>query len=167
MSLPPPGKPAQRSGASARDKGRALQGNLDEQRLLAEQATELMRERGTEMGNGMVPVALGASLAARGRPEEAQPLIERAIGFLRRFKGEPTQVAAALLQHASVLRTLGERERSQAAIAEARSVLESCPDPGHRDRAAGRSREPAASALRLRRSGADVPGAQGAQAADQ
>jgi LuxR family transcriptional regulator, maltose regulon positive regulatory protein len=105
-------------------------GDLGEQRLLAEQATELVRERGTEMGNGMVPVALGASLAARGRPQEAQPLIERAIGFLQRFKGEPTQVAAALLLHASVLRTLGERERSQAAIAEARSVLASCPDPG-------------------------------------
>jgi LuxR family transcriptional regulator, maltose regulon positive regulatory protein len=105
-------------------------GDLGEQRLLAEQATELVRERGTEMGNGMVPVALGASLAARGRPQEAQPLIERAIGFLERFKGEPTQVAAALLLHASVLRTPGERERSQAAIAEARSVLASCPDPG-------------------------------------
>ena len=66
----------------------------------------------------------------RGRPEEAQPLIERSIGFLQRFKGEPTQVAAGLPLHASVLRTLGERERSQAAIAEARSVLASCPDPG-------------------------------------
>ena len=105
-------------------------GDLDEQRLLAERATELMRERGTEMANGMVPVAVGASLAARGRPQEAEPLIERGIGFLRRFKGEPTQVAAALLLHASVLRTLGERERSRAAIAETRSVLASCPDPG-------------------------------------
>jgi LuxR family transcriptional regulator, maltose regulon positive regulatory protein len=104
-------------------------GDLGEQRLLAERATELMRKRGTEMANGMVPSALGVSLAARGRPEEAQPLIERAIGFLRRFKGEPTQVAAALLLHASVLRTLGERERSLAAIAEARSVRASCPDP--------------------------------------
>ena len=105
-------------------------GDLGEQRLLAERATELVQERGTEMANGMVPLALGASLAVRGRPEEAQPLIERSIGFLQRFKGEPTQVAAGLLLHASVLRALGERERSQAAIAEARSVLASCPDPG-------------------------------------
>lgn len=29
-----------------------------------------------------------------------------------------------------VLRALGERERSQAAIAEARVIIESCPDPG-------------------------------------
>lgn len=105
-------------------------GDLEEQRLLAERATELMRVGGTEMANDMVPVALGASLAARGRPREAEPLIERGIGFLRRFKGEPTQAAAALLLHASALRALDEHERSQAAIAEAGSVLASCPDPG-------------------------------------
>ena len=36
----------------------------------------------------------------------------------------------ALLHQGSVLVALGERERSQAAITEARSLIESCPDPG-------------------------------------
>ena len=36
----------------------------------------------------------------------------------------------ALLHQGSVLHALGQRKRSQAAIAEARSILESCPDPG-------------------------------------
>ena len=36
----------------------------------------------------------------------------------------------ALLHHGSVLRALGEPERSQAAITEARSIIGSCPDPG-------------------------------------
>jgi LuxR family transcriptional regulator, maltose regulon positive regulatory protein len=36
----------------------------------------------------------------------------------------------ALLHHGSVLRALGERERAQVAITEARSIIGSCPDPG-------------------------------------
>jgi LuxR family transcriptional regulator, maltose regulon positive regulatory protein len=105
-------------------------GRLEEQRLLAERAMEVVRERGTEMANGAVPVALGVSLAARGNPEEAQPLIERGIAFMLPSRGEPTQVANALLHHASVLQTLGEGERSKAVIAEARSIIDSCSDPG-------------------------------------
>ena len=75
-------------------------------------------------------LALGVSLAARGRPEESLPLIERAIGVLLRSRGEPTGVAYALLCQAQVLRTLGDRERSDASLAEARVILDSCPDPG-------------------------------------
>ena len=105
-------------------------GRLEEQRLLAEQAMELVQERGTEMANGAVLVAAGVSLAARGRPEEAQPLIERGIAFMLRCWGEPTQVTNAMLHHAAVLGTLGAGERSKAVIAEARSIIGSCPDPG-------------------------------------
>jgi LuxR family maltose regulon positive regulatory protein len=36
----------------------------------------------------------------------------------------------ALLHQGPVLRALGERERAQAAITEARSLIGSCPDPG-------------------------------------
>ena len=36
----------------------------------------------------------------------------------------------ALLHQGSVLHALGERERSQAAVTEARSIIGSCPDPG-------------------------------------
>jgi ATP/maltotriose-dependent transcriptional regulator MalT len=106
------------------------QGRVHEQHLLAGQANDLMREHGTEELIGAVPLALGVSLAARGRPAEALPLIERAIGVLLRSRGEPTGVANALLCQAQVLRTLGEGERSDASIAEARAILESCPDPG-------------------------------------
>jgi len=104
--------------------------DLEEQRLLAEQAMELVQERGTEIANGAVLVAVGVSLAARGRPEEAQPLIERGIALMLRCWGEPTQVANAMLHHAAVLRTLGKCERSKAVITEAGSIIESCPDPG-------------------------------------
>ena len=105
-------------------------GRVHEQQLLAGQAADLMREHGTEELTGVVPVALGVSLAARGRPQEALPLIEHGIGVLLRARGEPTGVANALLHQAQVLRALGERERSDAALAEARVILGSCPDPG-------------------------------------
>jgi LuxR family maltose regulon positive regulatory protein len=104
-------------------------GRLEEQRLLAEGAAELVREHGTEKVSGVVPLALGVSLAARGRPEEAQRLIECGAAFLR-SRGQPAEVAMALLHQGSVLRAVGERERSQAAITEAGSIIGSCPDPG-------------------------------------
>ncbi len=97
--------------------------------MLAEGAAALVREHGTEKTAGVVPLALGVSLAARGRPEEAEPLIERGVVFLY-SGGQATEVAMALLHQGSVLRALGERERSQAAITEARAVIGSCPDPG-------------------------------------
>ena len=104
-------------------------GRPGEQQLLAEQAMGLLREHGTEMASGVVLVAAGASLAARGRPGEARPLIERGIAFMQSW-GEPTQVADALLHYATVLRALGEGERSRVVIAEARSIVGSCADPG-------------------------------------
>ena len=105
-------------------------GRLEEQRRLAEDAADLVREHGTEKASGVVPLALGVSLAARGRPEEAVPLIERGVAFLQGYRGQPAEVAMGLLHQGSVLRALGERERSQAAITEARAVIGSCPDPG-------------------------------------
>ena len=104
-------------------------GRPGEQRMLAEDAAELVREHGTEKASGVVPLALGVSLAARGRPEEAGRLIGCGAAFLR-SGGQPTEVAIALLHQGSVLRALGEREGSQAAITEARAVIGSCPDPG-------------------------------------
>ena len=105
------------------------QGRLDDQQLLAEQATELAREHGIDEVAGEVPLARGVSLAACGKPEEAQPLIERGAAFMR-SRGQPNEVAMALLHQGSVLLALGERERSLAVIAEARFILEACPDPG-------------------------------------
>ena len=105
------------------------QGRLDDQQLLAEQATELAREHGIDEVAGEVPLARGVSLAACGKLKEAQPLIERGAAFMR-SRGQPNKVAMALLHDGLVLRALGERERSLAVIAEARFILEACPDPG-------------------------------------
>ena len=104
-------------------------GRADEQRILAETAAEFGREHGTEEAVGTVPLAVGESLAARGRPKEALPLIEHGVALARIF-GQPIQVAHALLGQAPVLRAVGEHKAATAAIADARSVLEHCPDPG-------------------------------------
>ena len=104
-------------------------GRLEEQQMLAEGAAELVREHGTEKASGVVPLALGVSLALRGRPEEAQPLIGCGVSFLR-SRGQPAEVAMALLHHGSVLQAVREGERSRAAITEATSIIGSCPDPG-------------------------------------
>ena len=102
---------------------------LDEQRALAETAAEFVREHDTGKLIGAAPLALGVSLAARGRPAEALPLTERGVALSRTF-GQPIQLANALLSQVPVLRALGEHKRAADSIAEARSVLESCPDPG-------------------------------------
>ena len=103
---------------------------LDQQRVLAEMAVEFVRDHGIEkVVIGAAPLALGISFAARGKPGEALPLIERGVAFSRTF-GQPIQLANALLSQATVLRTLGEHQRAAEVIAEARSILESCPDPG-------------------------------------
>ena len=104
-------------------------GRPAEQQMLAGQAAELVRAHGTEKASGVVPLALGVSLAARGRPGDALPLIQCGAAFLR-SRGQPIQVAMALLHQGPVLRALGERERAQAAITEAASLIGSCPDPG-------------------------------------
>jgi LuxR family transcriptional regulator, maltose regulon positive regulatory protein len=106
------------------------QGRFEEQHLLAERAAKLVAEHGIEEASGVVPLALGVSLGTRGRSREALTLIERSVSLLLRSPGQPTEVVMALLHKASVLRSLGERERSLAAINEARSVIGSCPDPG-------------------------------------
>jgi LuxR family transcriptional regulator, maltose regulon positive regulatory protein len=105
------------------------QGRPYEQRLLAEQAVQLAREHSGEDVDGEVPLALGVSLVARGRPAEARPLFERAVAVLRSF-GQPIDLAMALLRQGALLRSLGEGASGEDAIAEARSILGSCPDPG-------------------------------------
>ena len=116
---------------------------------------------------GTVPLAIGASLAARGRPDEALPLIEHGVAMARSF-GQPLQVAHALLGQARVLRALGEHKAATAAVADASSVLEQCPDPGIlaeitvHPRAAGT--EPPRP---LRRPRTDAAGVRGAQAPAQ
>ena len=139
-------------------------GRLDEQRVLAETAAGFVREHGTGKVIGVAPLALGVSLAARGRPGEALPLIERGVALSRTF-GQPIQLANALLSQAPVLRALGEHQRAADAVAEARSILGSCPDPGIlAGRLAALGRPPQIRPVRSARSGADAAGAPGAQA---
>ena len=104
-------------------------GRVDEQRILAESAAEFGRAHGTEDAGGTVPLAVAQSLAAQGGGDEAVPMLEHGVASARIF-GQPLQLAHVLLGQASVLRAVGECEAATAALADARSVLEHCPDPG-------------------------------------
>src|SRR5262249_54837797 len=74
-------------------------------------------------------VALGASLAARGKLDEALTQLERGAAGLR-SRGHPIPLADALIRQAAVLQALDRPEVARAVIAEARAVVDSCPDPG-------------------------------------
>jgi len=104
-------------------------GRLDDQVRLAEEAAMRARERGVEEVDGEVHVALGMSLLARGRPDEALLLLERGVAVLRSW-GQPIDHANALICHASALRAVGERGAAASAAAEARAIVDSCADPG-------------------------------------
>ena len=105
------------------------EGDVERQERFAEQATQLARERGVEDIDGEVPLASGASLAARGKLVEAWPLLAESVAVLRSY-GQPIDLTHALIRHARVLGALGERDAAAAAIAEARAIVDSCPDPG-------------------------------------
>ena len=123
-------------------------GLLEEQRLLAERAVRLARERGIEEVDGEVFVAMGVSLARRGMLDEALSHLERGVAVLRRF-GQPIEFTAALIRLGWLLRARGERERAEAILAEARSAIDSCADPGVLvDRLAAVERSPKSRAQR-------------------
>ena len=142
-------------------------GRADEQRILAESAAQFGREHGTAEAGGTVTLAVGASLAARGRAEEAPPLIEHGVALARSF-GQPLQVAHALLGQARVLGVLGKHKGAAAAIADARSVLEQCSDPGILAKTLSTLERPAQIRPVLSEDGAlDAAGARGASAPGQ
>lgn len=105
------------------------QGRRDEQLLLSDQAVRLAQERGIAEVEGEVSIASGLSNAADGRLEEALPLLTRAVVDLR-SGGQPIELAYALICQASVLRALGDKTALAATIAEARTTVDSCSDPG-------------------------------------
>jgi LuxR family maltose regulon positive regulatory protein len=128
------GPPAQRwliaaSGLAYRSFIAGERGRLDEQRLLAEEASELARERGVDEIRGEVHVAVGAALAASGQAAEALPLFARGVAILR-ASGGAIQLANALIRQAAVLAAAAERDEAQAALAEARTTVDSCSDSG-------------------------------------
>lgn len=104
------------------------QGDIDRQSLFAQEALQIARERGIEE---VVEchTAVGASLAAQARFEEARALLERGAGVGRKF-GQPIDLTNVLLRLIPVLRALGDSESAASVIAEARALVDSCPDPG-------------------------------------
>jgi ATP/maltotriose-dependent transcriptional regulator MalT len=119
----------QASSLSYRSKIAGDSGGLDEQESFAKQATNVLSAEGIEEEAGTIHTAIGASLSARGMLEEGLAFFERGLVLARR-RGEPLDLADALLRQAILLRALGEDERAAASIAEARSVIDSCDDPG-------------------------------------
>ena len=100
---------------------------VDEQAELAEQALEVAREHGLEDVEGEVFIALGASRAAHGRPDEALAAFERAV-VITRAGGHPRGLADALIRQAAVLQSTARKEAT-AVIEEARATVDLCPDP--------------------------------------
>jgi LuxR family maltose regulon positive regulatory protein len=104
-------------------------GQLDEQQLVAKEGAEVAREHGLEDVRGEVHVAMGVSLEARGRLDEALPHLERGVAVLR-SRSQPLDLAMGLIRHAGVLQSMGQREHAAAAVSEARATVDSCRDPG-------------------------------------
>ena len=104
-------------------------GRFDDQQLLAEEAVHLEREHGVQEIEGSSSLAQGAALAAQQRFEEALPMLERSLGMLR-SKGHPLPLAIGLCHFIAVLQALARPEDAADAIGEARTILDSCPDPG-------------------------------------
>jgi LuxR family maltose regulon positive regulatory protein len=122
-------------------------GRLGDQAALAEAGTALARQQGVEEIDGEVPVALGASRLAQGVADEAVPLLERGVSVLRAW-GQPIDLANALIWLTTALRAIGDREAAAASIAEARAIVDSCPDPGIlRDRVEALEQAPPRGAL--------------------
>ena len=104
------------------------EGRIEAQAQLAQGSIALAREHGLEDIAAAPTLALGVSLAARGRLAEALPVLEHAIAIAR-FQAQPLLLIRALRYLAETLAVLRECDRSGAASAEARSVLAACVDP--------------------------------------
>ena len=104
-------------------------GDLERQRALAEQAVALARERDTYEVACEIQLAYAASPAACRTLAEAMPYVERGIAGYRAW-GERIDTAHGLYVAAVVLLRFGEHTRASDPIAEAESIVASCPDPG-------------------------------------
>ena len=80
-------------------------------------------------GAGIAHVALGAALARGSELEEAGKLLDRGVANLR-ARGQPLDIADALLVSAPVRRALEGPAPARAMLEEARRLLASCPNPG-------------------------------------
>ena len=119
-------------------------GLIDQQTRLEEQAAEIARQHGLGEINAEIHVAVGMSLVARGRVDEAWPELAAGVAGLRNF-GDPVYLVYALVQQATALKEFGERAGCAAAVAEARAMIETYPDLAiFSDRLDGLERTPAA-----------------------
>jgi LuxR family maltose regulon positive regulatory protein len=100
----------------------------DEQRWLAEDAADVAREHDLNEMLGEVHLALGVALEEQGDLAGALPCLERAVTVQR--AGQPLDLVLALIHHAHALQAAGRRDEAAAAIAEAATTIDSCPDPG-------------------------------------
>jgi LuxR family maltose regulon positive regulatory protein len=130
------------------------EGRLDEQMQLAEDALSTAAEHGLEEVLGDVLVAAALSLAAHARTDEALPLLQRGVGVTRSF-GHPHALVHGLIHQAAMLRVAGASENAGSAIAEARTIADSCSDLGFlEERLAALERSPRARPRRQERDSA-------------
>jgi len=106
----------------------ALQ-RTDEQGPFAARAVAILQEQNLEGVDNELPIALGAELESRGAFDEALATFESAVAA-QRGAGQPPLLALALIRQAGVLGALDRDAEAREVIAEARSVVDSCPDPG-------------------------------------
>ena len=104
-------------------------GEPAEQGRLAEEAHHLAAVHDVGRVKGEVDIAVGASLAANGRPDEALPVFARGISVLRKF-GSPLDLANGLIFQARFLRALGRNDAAASAIKEAEDAIGLCRDSG-------------------------------------
>jgi len=109
----------------------AERGDWDTAAQLARTAIELGRERGLDdhWANAMAYVARGKALEQRGKLDEANGEIRRAVELSRRGIAK-AEIGYALLAYAQVRHDLGQHDEARALVREARQAVESCPDPG-------------------------------------
>jgi ATP/maltotriose-dependent transcriptional regulator MalT len=106
-----------------------LQGRDADRRAIAEQAARIARDRGLEPIVGHVHLAMAASRLEDGQAEPARAAAGAGVAALRRW-GQPLALAHALLLHTQISRTLGDYARAAVSLAEARTLIERCTDPG-------------------------------------
>jgi LuxR family maltose regulon positive regulatory protein len=121
---------------------------------LANTAIELGHERGLDehWANAMAFVARGKALQERGKLDEAEREISRAVELACQGIAK-AEIGYALLAYAQVQHDLAHYDEARALVREAGQAVESCPDPGvlaemveraeRRLRVAGTSRSPA------------------------
>ena len=98
---PPQGNGTSPGGARLSLAGRSRdRGLIDQQTRLADQAAEIARQHGLGEINSEIHVAVGMSLVARGRANEAWPELLAGVAGLRNF-GDPAYLVYALVQQAT------------------------------------------------------------------